>query len=376
MPGKGTLVEKNGKWYLIISINDGGGNYRKKWLPLKAKTRGQAEKEQDKIWVDREREVWAEPKKTTVHECFESWIKHLKNRPKPAGRRTVEEYERIYNNHIKDHLGKVQIQKLTAKQVRELIESKDSQFKARRTYDVLHALIELAYKDGDTGIRENVCKRLDPPKIEEVERKTWSAEDCKKFLAEVRTSRYYGVFLMAMTTGMRIGEVLGLCWVDVDLPNRIINVNRKLEKKEIGNSEIKVGAPKTKASKAALLMTDTLAKELEMTKQRQRFEKKKYQEKYRELNFVFRNTVGGPVVLEDLRDRVFNPAILNAKLEKIRIHDLRHSAATLLRSLGVDIATVSRYLRHADLSATQIYTHDDSVEFLRDATEKMNEALS
>lgn len=128
-------------------------------------------------------------------------------------------------------------------------------------------------------------------------------------------------------------------------------------------------------TKASLLMTDILAKELEHIQQKQQFERDNYKEKYQDLDFIFTNTVGGHVILEDLRDRVFNPAIIKTGLPRIRIHDLRHSAATLLRSLEVDIKTIQRYLRHADLSATQIYTHDDDVEILRTATKKINAAL-
>jgi integrase len=376
MAGKGTLAFKNGKWYLVVLITEGPKNYRRKWIPLKAKTESEAKKERNIIWAEREKEEWIEPKKITINDCYERWIKHLKSRTRPAGRRTIEEYERIYANHVKDALEHVLLQKLTAKQVRELIESKDSQFKARRTYDVLNAIINLAYQDGDTGIKENVCQRLkEKPKIEKREPRIWNLEECKAFLNIVKGNRYYGVFLMAMTTGMRIGEVLGIRWSDVDIENKVFMVNQKLELKEIGNPEIKVGDPKTKASKARLLMTEVLAEELKRIKKRQAEERPGYKEKNKDFDFIFTNTAGSPVILEDLRDREFNQAINNAEIRKIRIHDLRHSAATLLRGFGIDIKTIQRYLRHADLSATQIYTHDDDVEFLREATEKMNDAL-
>jgi len=373
--GKGSLVEKNGKWYLVLSINEGGGKYRQKWLALKAKTKAEAKKEQNLIWAERERGEWVEPAKITVNEIYERWIYHLRNRAKPAGRRTIEEYEKIYRNHIRDYLGHVKIQKLTAKMVRELIESKDSPHKARRTYDVLNAMLNLAYKDGDTGIKENVCKRLTPPKLEKGAPAYWTAEQCKRFLAALRDHRYYAVFLCAMTTGMRIGEVLGLRWQDIDLRKKILYVNQKLEAKEKGNPKIQIGNPKTKASKAPILMTDLLIKELKRVKERQMFEKSGYLEEYEDFDFVFKNLKGGPVNLEYLRRKVMNKVIREIGLPRIRVHDLRHSAATLLRSMGVDIRTIQRYLRHADLSATQIYTHDDDVEFLRDATEKMNQAL-
>lgn len=376
MAGKGSLQFKNGKWYNVISINEGGGKYRSKWVPLRARTEDEAKREQNMMWAEREKGEWIEPSKITVNEVFDRWVNHLRHRAKPAGRRTIEEYKKIYKNHIKEHLGHIQLQKLTAKKVRELIESKDTQYKARRTYDVLHAMIELAYKDGDTGIRENVCKRVDKPVLEYPEPKTWNAEQCKKFLSAIRDHRYYGVFLCAMTTGMRIGEILGLRWSDVNLKKRIITVNQKLEAKAPGDPSIRIGPPKTKASKASLLMTNLLAKELIKLKEREMFEQSGYDEEYMSFDFVFKNTKGGPVNLEYLRRKVMKKYIQEAGLPKIRIHDLRHSAATLLRSMGVDIRTVQRYLRHADLAATQIYAHDDDIEFLREATEKIDQALS
>jgi integrase len=387
MAGKGHLIFKHGKWFVVLSIPIGDKKYRQKWVQLKAKTEAEAKREQNLLWTDREREEWVEPKKVTVDECYSRWIDHLKNRPKPAGRRTIEEYERIYKNHIKDTFGHVLIQKLTAKQIRELIETKDTQHKARRTYDVLNAIITLAFKDGDVKIKENVCKRLTPPLLEKVKHQTWDAPQCKRFLRGAKHERDYGVFLASMTTGMRIGEVLGLRWQDVDLQKGRIYVNQKLEKKEIGNPEIKVGPPKTEASQNDLLMTGILIEELKKVKKRQDAERDGYKPEHKDHDFVFTNTVGGPVSLEDLRDRVFNKTInrlnesdfvknkLIEPLPRIRIHDLRHSAATMLLSMKIDIKIIQRYLRHADLSSTLIYTHDDDAELLREATEKMNEAL-
>jgi integrase len=84
--------------------------------------------------------------------------------------------------------------------------------------------------------------------------------------------------------------------------------------------------------------------------------------------------------LENLRNRSFNKIISAIQKEdpdfpKIRIHDIRHSAATLLLSSGIPIEIIKRYLRHADLASTQIYTHDDNAEILTEATKKMNQAL-
>jgi len=384
----GSIQWKGNVAYLVTSKkNPVTGKREFDWRRLEAKTQKEAEKERAMINLAKERGEDIRPSKITLHDCYLRWIKHLQTRPKPAGRRTIEEYQRIYVNHIQDKLAGIPIQKLTAKDIRELIDSKTSQFTARRVYDVLNGIITLVLQDGDVGLRENVCKRLKPPKIEKVKHQTWNALQCKRFLRQAKYDRDYGVFLTLMTTGMRIGEVLGLTWDNVDLEKKIIYVNQKLEKKEIGNPEIILGPPKTQASMAPIPITKLLADELEKIKKRQELERPTYKEQYKDLNFVFTNTAGGPVILEDLRKRVFNKIIdkinssefvkkqLIEPLPKIRIHDLRHSAATLLLSMGFDIKTIQRYLRHADLSATQIYVHDDDAELLRQASEKMNEAL-
>jgi integrase len=200
-----------------------------KTFKLEAKTEAQAKKERDKIWMGRKEETWAEPKDFTVNECYARWISHLKNRPKPAGRRTIEEYEKIYKNHIIDTLGQ------------------------RKYIIVNNALVELAYKDGDIGLKENVCKRLDPPKIEETEHFIWNVEQCKAFLNAARNSREYGVFLMAMTAGMRIGEVLGIRWRDIDLKNKKFSIIQKLEKKETGNPGFRQASQKQRPPKLLYL---------------------------------------------------------------------------------------------------------------------------
>ncbi len=104
-------------------------------------------------------------------------------------------------------------------------------------------------------------------------------------------------------------------------------------------------------------------------------------------DFIFTNTAGGPTILEDLRDWEFNRIIdiindsefvkggIIPPLPRIHIHDLRHSAATLLLHMGVDIKIIQRYLRHADISSTMIYVHDEDPELQREATQKMNDAL-
>jgi integrase len=117
--------------------------------------------------------------------------------------------------------------------------------------------------------------------------------------------------------------------------------------------------------------------ELKKIKTKQKEEKLALGKLYNDYNLIFAHANGSPVHLENLRRRVFNPAIEKVGLPKIRIHDLRHSSGTLLYKIFKDMRLVQRYLRHTKLSTTaDIYVHDDDdIEMLQKAANEMAKAL-
>jgi integrase len=380
MAGDGSLFQrkKGQTYYYIISrgydpgLNNGKGGYKKEWIDLQTADEAEAKKKVKDLKAKEQLGKLHIPK-ITLNDLMDRWLEHCKN--KGLKRRSIEEYKKIIEKHIKPPLGKFKLTELKAKHIRELIESKESQFTARKIFIIFNSAYKLGLADDDLDIGENPCTRIIPPKIKRIKHPVWTAEEAKKFLKQASGTREYGIFLCGLTTGMRIGEILGLRWEDIDFKAKTITIIQTLEEKIKGDPRPVFGTPKTDASQAPILMTDLLAGELKKIESRQKEEKMKFRKTYRNYNLVFANFHGDPVHLENLRNKYFNGAIIKAGITKIRIHDMRHSAATLLLSMGVSLDMIQRYLRHAQRETTEIYAHNESIELIREATEKMNEIL-
>jgi len=298
----------------------------------------------------------------------------------------VEGYEAIIKNHIKPAYGATPARKFTARQLRSLILEKQaiSQYTAKKIYIILNSALKQALQDDEIGLRENVCSRIEPPTITRVKRDPWSAEQALAFLKKSRKIlpfQEFCIFLMSLHTGMRIGEVLGARWIDVNLKTGVLKPVQNLEQKKAGDPEPQFGDLKTEASEAPILLTATLQAALKKLRE----EKLAAGTYYNDYGLIFTSSVGTPIHLENLRSRSFHRAIeiINAGLRKdeeplpkIRIHDLRHSAATILLKEDVPIEQIKRYLRHANVTTTEIYLHDeDDTVTIRNATQKMDQIL-
>lgn len=116
---KGALVQKGTSWYLVVSNgwDQEKNKYKQKWIKLNAQTERQAEKERDFIFTDRQRGDFIEPSKITLNDCIDRWIDdRKKSKKKKISRRTIEEYQKIIKNHIRNDIGNTTVQKLAPKQ--------------------------------------------------------------------------------------------------------------------------------------------------------------------------------------------------------------------------------------------------------------------
>jgi integrase len=369
--------KKDHRYYYIISKgynpnkNSGKGGYDQQWIDLETTDLKEAKKKADIIKGQIAAGKFHSPAKITLGELFDRWLVH--GEKKGLKRRTLEEYRKMIKSNIPEGLKNELIKNIKPKHIRELIESKESQYTKKKIYIIFNSAYKLGLADDDLDLPENPCDRILAPVIKKVKHLTWTADEAKKFLDTTKGTREYGIFLCCLTTGMRIGEVLGLRWKDIDLENKVINISQTLEEKIKGNPRPVFGTPKTDASQAPILMTNLLADELKKVKARQNEEKMKFRKTYKDYDLIFTAFNGSPVHLENLRNRYFNKAIERAGITKIRIHDMRHSAATLLLNMGESLDTIQRYLRHAQRDTTEIYAHNDNVNLLKQATKTMDQ---
>ena len=173
-----------------------------------------------------------------------------------------------------------------------------------------------------------------------------------------KEDRYYPLFVIALTTGMRPEEYLALRWSDVGLQNRTVTIGRALIWPKKGTGWY-FGEPKTGSGRRTIRLTGTAVQALTEHRRHQCEERLKIGANYRALDLVFATKQGGPVDPDNLRVRHFNEILIPAKLPTtMRLYDLRHSWVTLSLASGVDVKTVSKWAGHASVAFTlDTYAH-------------------
>jgi integrase len=219
-----------------------------------------------------------------------------------------------------------------------------------------HRLIFKALKDAVKWqlLMRNVAESVTPPKTKKVEMQIWDNEKVKTFLEESKYSSYYPIYLTAIFTGMRRGEVLGLRWQDIDFQNNIIYVRQSLQ--EVKKVGLTFKEPKSGKSRS-ISITSNLTLELKKLYEQQLKNKLLFGSVYNDLDLVFAQKNGKPFQPTELA-RNYRKMVNKSGLPYIRFHDLRHTHATLMLQQGIHPKVVSERLGHSTIGITMdTYTH-------------------
>jgi integrase len=184
-----------------------------------------------------------------------------------------------------------------------------------------------------------------------------SAKEARRLLDAAKDDKFEALYVLAVTTGMRRGELLGLKWSDVDLENTRLSIRRTLTRNGNGNY-VALGDTKNKKSRRTVRLTPQIVKALRSHLERQLREIEALGDSYDDQGLVFTSEAGTPINPSNLRQRSFAPLLKEAALPHIRFHDLRHTCATLLLSKGVHPTFVQELLGHATIAITlDTYSH-------------------
>lgn len=182
-----------------------------------------------------------------------------------------------------------------------------------------------------------------------------SESEARAFLDRARGDRFESLYVLAITTGLRRGELLGLRWDDADLERGTLRVGRALVR-EGGRHTL--GETKTKRGRRQVNLTPRTVAALKAHRKRQLEERVKLAGLYEDQGLVFATNAGTPINPENLVKRSFKPLLKKAGLPEIRFHDLRHTCATLLLSRNVHPKIVQEMLGHATIAITlDTYSH-------------------
>lgn len=202
----------------------------------------------------------------------------------------------------------------------------------------------------------NVCDAVDPPRVPKKEMQALTGEQAQQFLEAAQGDSLEALYVLALTTGMRRGELLGLKWTDLDLALGILQVKRTMSR--LANKGFTVSEPKTAKSRRKIHLTQLAIEALKRHRIRQNEARLAAGPAWDEQGWVFCNTIGRPLEAGNMLRRSFRPILIKAGLPMIRFHDLRHSAASLLLSLGVHAKIVQELLGHSQIGLTlDTYSH-------------------
>ncbi|MDA2636946.1 site-specific integrase [Bacillus cereus] len=206
-------------------------------------------------------------------------------------------------------------------------------------------------------IHDNIMNKVKKPREEQGEMKTWSIEECNRFLQYLKekNKKYYMFFLLAIYTGMRRGELLALTWKDIDFDNKRILVNKSLVKTEKGLFK---AATKTKSSNRSISISSFVIGKLQSYYSYKKKEFFRWGIHLNEEAFIFTgNTIHSPLHI-DAPHRFLNDHYKRAGVPRIRIHDLRHTHATLMLQAGEHPKIVQDRLGHSSIQMTlDKYSH-------------------
>jgi len=363
--GEGSVYRtKNGLWRGSYWVTTAKGLKRRY---VSAKTRQQCSQKLTKAMADRDGGLIFEAGHLTVGDYLKRWLKDVED---TVRRSTYEGYEYAVRPHIVPALGRIKLKDLTSAHLRSFYRDRLDSGRAPATVYKLHVVLHKALKAAvaDGLIPRNAAAGLKLPRITREEIDPLTEEEARRLLETVRGDRLETLYVLALNTGMRQGELLALKWDDVDLERGVLRVRRTLTH---ANKSFVLGEPKTKNSRRTIRLTTGAVNALRMHLSRQLEEIEYMGSLYQPGGLIFATETGTIINPSNLRNRSFKPLLKGAGLPPIRFHDLRHTCATLLLSNDVNAKVVSEMLGHSSIRITlDIYSH-----LMPDMQEKAAKAL-
>lgn len=364
--GEGSIYKrKDGRWAASLTID---GRRRKTFY---GKTRREVQEQLKVALREQQQGTLITTPQQTIAQYLTQW---LENQQSAIRARSFERYEQLVRLHILPVLGRVSLQKLTPQHVQALYTRKIKEGLSQTTVGMIHTVLHKALGDALRWglVARNMCDAVSPPRIDRHEIQPLSVEQARKLLAEAQGHSLEALFVLALSTGMRRGELLGLKWQDINIATGILQVRRILTRSH-GNRYVEA-EPKTEKSRRSIILPTVTVEALKQHQARQEEARKLAGESWQERGLVFCTSLGTPLNPSKVLER-FKALLRRAGLPSIRFHDLRHSTATILLGMGVHPKLVQELLGHNQISMTMdIYSHALPT-MQRDAMNKLDDAL-
>ena len=372
--GEGTITQrKNGTWEAKITLEDG------KRKSFYGKTRKEV---QDKLKValrEQQQGTLVTAPQQKLEDFLNTWLEDTqKHGIRP---RAYEKYESVVRLHINPVLGRHFLHKLTPQHIQAFFKKKLDEGLAPKSIEVfrtvLHKALDAAVSWG--LIARNVCDVVSAPRVEEYEPVMLTVEQVRSLQKAMQGHRLEALYILALATAMRRGEIMALKWQDIDFKKSVLYVRRiltrvptVLKQKEQKGAFIEAET-KTRRSRRNIVIAPFALKALEQHRERQMDARAKAGPLWQDYDYVCCTSVGTHIhPTKDILDPLKKFA-LQAGIPPLRFHDLRHATATLLLSEGIHPKIVQEILGHSQISMTMdIYSHV-LPNMQQDAMDKLND---
>src|SRR5882724_8933367 len=258
--------------------------------------------------------TFVEDSRITIDAYLKKW---LATAARPRLRdNTYREYEGLIDRYVTPTLGAKRLSEVRPLDVQALYSTLSENGLSPRTVRFTHAVITSAFKQAVRWrmLSLNPCDSVELPRKAAREMQSLTPIEAARFLREAATDRWFALFILALATGLRPSEYLGLKWQDIDLKRGIISVQRSLTWRSYKTGDWYFSEPKTPRSRRRLPLPESAGRALATHKRRQAEERLKAGADYMNLDLVFATTLGQPLIRLNVVQKHFKPILVRAKL--------------------------------------------------------------
>ena len=364
----GSLQEKNGMYQMVFNIKDANGKRKQKWvstgLPVKGRNKRKAEQMLTQMLAEHADGGFIEPSKMLYCDFLSDWIKSNKQNYQAT---TYMNYMHMLDRHIYPYFKKTNLllTDVTPSHIQRYYTSKTEEGLSPNTVIKHHAIMRTAlqYAVKTKQIKENPCDVVVKPKRKRYVAEYYTAEEIQLLLDVSKGSTIEVPIFIAVYFGLRRSEIFGLKWSAIDPRNKVLKVCHKVVRAKEDGKMVNIATDdlKTETSYRVLPLDERLLNFLmevrHQQEQNQALCGDAYNGEY--LEYVCVNGLGvrhNPDYITD----VFGKIIARNDMKHIRFHDLRHSCASMLLSLGYSMKDIQEWLGHSNFQTTaNIYSHVD-----------------
>jgi integrase len=349
--GEGSIYQRpNGRWEAVISVGYNAQGKRRRHT-VYGRTKAEVLEKLTALQSRKLGGTLGEATNLNMADFLNQW---LETYARPTIRETTYAcYSGLIDNWIAPRIGGIRLTKLTPAHVQSLYadmeRSKASTYTRRLAHAVLRRSFKQAVKLG--WIPRNPCDAIEPPRVARADIQPLDGEQVALLLSTASDDRLEALYVLAIGSGMRLGELFALQWSDVDLDAGAVTVRHTLT--EV-NGKLTVSDTKTAKSRRRIDLPDEAVAALLSHRRRM------LAEGFPPVasNFVFVNQHGGRLRRSHFHRQDFKPLLKKAKLPDIRFHDLRHTSASLMLAQGVHPKIVQERLGHSQIGITMdTYSH-------------------